>query len=100
MTQLILATRRYSARIDRVWLFLAVALFALAAVDYPQALASIRFTGKALLSVSVFLALSIGVAAYAKASGADTTGNSTMSATTISPRLMAANARYVPTCVR
>ena len=30
MTQLILATRRYSARVDRVWVFLAVALAALA----------------------------------------------------------------------
>ncbi len=71
MTQLILATRRYSARIDRVLLFLAVAFLALAAVDDTQALTSLRFTGNALLSVSVFLALSIGVAAYAKASGAD-----------------------------
>lgn len=71
MTQLILATRQFSTRIDRVWMFLAVALFALAIVDGAQALESLRFTGKALLGVSVFLALSIGIAAYAKASGAD-----------------------------
>ena len=36
-----------------------------------QALESLRFTGDALLGVSLFLALSIGIAAYAKASGAD-----------------------------
>jgi len=71
MTQLILATQQFSARIDRVWVFLAVALFALAFVDADQALESLRFTGNALLGVSPFLALSIGIAAYAKASGSD-----------------------------
>jgi len=71
MTQLILATRQYTARIDRVWLFLGVALFALALAEPRQALDSIRFTGDALLGVSAFLALSIGVAAWARASGAD-----------------------------
>ncbi len=71
MTQLILATRQYTARLDRVWLFMAVSLLALAAADATQALESLRFTGDALLGVSLFLALSIGIAAYAKASGAD-----------------------------
>lgn len=71
MTQLILATRRYSTHLDRVWLFLAVAFVALAAVDGTQALASLRFTGSALVGVSIFLVLSIGIAAYANASGAD-----------------------------
>jgi uncharacterized membrane protein YraQ (UPF0718 family) len=71
MTQLILATQQFSARVDRVWVFLAVAIFALAVVDANQALESLRFTGRALLGVSPFLALSIGIAAYAKASGAD-----------------------------
>ena len=70
MSQLILAIR-HNSRIDRVWLFLAVALFALATVDARQALESLRFTGDALVGVSLFLALSIAVAAYAKASGAD-----------------------------
>jgi uncharacterized membrane protein YraQ (UPF0718 family) len=71
MTQLILATRQYSAKLDPVWVFLAVALIALAVVDQTQALESLRFTGGALVGVSLFLALSIGVAAYAKATGAD-----------------------------
>jgi len=71
MTQLILATRQVTARVDRVWLFLAVALIALAVADARQALESLRFTGDALLGVSLFLALSIGIAAWAKASGAD-----------------------------
>jgi uncharacterized membrane protein YraQ (UPF0718 family) len=71
MSELILATRQYTARLDRAWIFLAVALLALAVVDSTQALESVRFTGRALLGVSLFLALSIGIAAYAKASGAD-----------------------------
>lgn len=65
------ATRRYTAKIDPVWLFLAVALLALFLVDVEQALASLRFTVDALIGVSPFLVLSIAVAAYAKASGAD-----------------------------
>ena len=71
MHALILATRRYTAKIDPVWVFLAVALFALSLVDVEQALASLSFTVDALIGVSPFLVLSIAVAAYAKASGAD-----------------------------
>lgn len=71
MTQLILATRRYSSRVDPVWLFLAVALLVLYLGDAEQAAASVRFTVGALIGVSPFLALSIGVAAYARASDAD-----------------------------
>ncbi len=71
MTQLALATRRYSSRIDPAWLLLAVALLALALVDATQARASLGFTVDALIGVSPFLALSLGAAAYAKASGAD-----------------------------
>ncbi|MCW2309871.1 permease [Rhodobium gokarnense] len=57
--------------IDRVWLVLAAALALLALIDSDQAARSLRFTADALLGVAVFLALSIGVAAFAKASGAD-----------------------------
>lgn len=71
MHALIPATRRYTAKIDPVWLFLAVALPALFLVDAKQAPTSLRFTINALVGVSPFLALSIAVAAYAKASGAD-----------------------------
>ncbi|MBB4303665.1 hypothetical protein GGD81_002712 [Rhodobium orientis] len=58
-------------RIDRVWLLLAAALALLALIDTDQAARSVAFTADALLGVAVFLLLSIGVAAYAKASGAD-----------------------------
>ena len=43
----------------------------LALLAPPQALASLRFTAASLLDVAPFLVLSVGVAAYAKASGAD-----------------------------
>ena len=57
--------------IDRVWAFLAVAFALLFAIDSSQAIRSAEFTFWALIGVSPFLILSIGVAAYAKASGAD-----------------------------
>ncbi len=71
MTEIALATRRLAGRIDPVVLAVLLAFALLAALAPGQALESLRFTGDALLGVSVFLALSIGVAAYAKASGAD-----------------------------
>jgi uncharacterized membrane protein YraQ (UPF0718 family) len=71
MTALILTTRRFAARIDPVLGTLFAAFFLLASVAPNQALDSARFTGDALLGVSAFLLLSIAVAAYAKASGAD-----------------------------
>lgn len=49
-----------------IGLFVAVALF-----DFPQVPESLRSTVGALISISPFFALSIGVAAYAKASGAE-----------------------------
>ncbi len=58
-------------KIDRVWAFLFIALAVLAVVDADQAVASIEFTIRAFAGVLPFLMLSIGVAAYAKASGAD-----------------------------
>jgi hypothetical protein len=71
MTQLVLTAHRYTSKVDLVWLALAVALIALYLVNADQAAASLRFTIDALIRVSPFLALSIGVAAYAKASSAD-----------------------------
>jgi uncharacterized membrane protein YraQ (UPF0718 family) len=71
MTQLVLATRRYASGIDPVWLFLIVALTALYLADADQALTSVGFTLNALLGVSPFLALSIGLTAYARASDSD-----------------------------
>ena len=43
----------------------------LALLSPDQAIESIAFTGRALVDVSIFLLLSVGVAAYAKASGSD-----------------------------
>lgn len=71
MTELILTTRRLGARLDPVWIFLAVALLSLYLIDGEQAQESLRFTFAALVGVAPFLIMSIGVAAYAKASGAD-----------------------------
>jgi len=54
-----------------VWLVIAVILLALTVLDRTQAGASIRFTADALLHTAPFLILSIGVAAWATATGAD-----------------------------
>ncbi len=56
---------------ERVWLAIAVILAALAILAPPQALASVGFTVEALLGVAPFLILSIAIAAYAGATGAD-----------------------------
>ena len=58
-------------RLDPVVLAI-VGLFAMiAVVDLPQLPESLTFTVNALISISPFFILSIGVAAYAKASGAE-----------------------------
>jgi uncharacterized membrane protein YraQ (UPF0718 family) len=56
---------------ERVWLAIALILLVLALVAPPQALASLGFTGQALAGVAPFLVLSITIAAYAGATGAD-----------------------------
>ncbi len=71
MTDIALATRRLAGRIDPVLIAVLLAMAVLAALAPAQAVASVTFTGEALWNVAPFLALSIGVAAYAKASGAD-----------------------------
>ena len=58
-------------RIDRVWLTIAVLFAGLALLNPIQAGSSIEFTLQALWDVLPFLLLSIAIAAYAKASGAD-----------------------------
>jgi uncharacterized membrane protein YraQ (UPF0718 family) len=58
-------------RLDRVWLVIA-AIFALLALLVPeQAPASAAFTFESLLHILPFLLISVGVAAYARASGLD-----------------------------
>jgi len=71
MTEIALATRRIAGRIDPVLAAVLLAFLTLMVLAPTQALESLRFTGDALVGVSPFLALSIGIAAYAKASGAD-----------------------------
>lgn len=55
----------------RVWLFTAAILAVLAVIDPAQATQSLGFTAKALLQTAPYLLLSIGLAAYAGATGAD-----------------------------
>ncbi|MCK0096209.1 permease [Yoonia sp. F2084L] len=55
----------------RVWLFTAAILAVLAVIDPTQAVQSLGFTAKALLETAPYLLLSIGLAAYAGATGAD-----------------------------
>jgi uncharacterized protein len=57
--------------IDRVLLAIVALLLLLAAVEPPQASASLVFTLNALAGVAPFLTLSVAIAAYAKASSAD-----------------------------
>ncbi|MGF1553587.1 MAG: permease [Paracoccaceae bacterium] len=75
MTALALDTyRRLGAvlgGLDRVWLATSLILAALLLVDPAQAQDSLVFTLDALLGVAPWLALSVGLAAYAAASGAD-----------------------------
>ncbi|RCS59914.1 permease [Parvibium lacunae] len=58
-------------RLDRVWLTIGLILLALAALDQPQLPATLAFVSKAALNTFGFLLLSVGLTAYAKASGVD-----------------------------
>src|SRR6056297_1391342 len=58
-------------RDHRVWLASALILAVLALLDPAQARDSLGFTAQSLLSTAPFLILSIGVAAWATATGAD-----------------------------
>jgi len=56
---------------DKVWLSIAAGLFLGFTLAAEQTWSSLNFTADALLGIAPFLALSIFLAAYAKASGAD-----------------------------
>ena len=71
MSELALVTRQAVARIDPVIATLVTAFALLALLAPEQADDSLGFTVNALIGVSGFLLLSIGVAPYAKASGVD-----------------------------
>jgi hypothetical protein len=71
MTALAVSLTRASRSLDRVLLAIAAILGALALAAPSQALDSLAFTADSLLEVAPFLLLSVALAAYAKASGAD-----------------------------
>lgn len=77
MTDTVLPTSRlrhvliYFWQTQRVWLASALILLVLAFVDPHQAVASAKFAGQALLHTAPYLLLSIAVAAWASATGAD-----------------------------
>ncbi|MCU0908506.1 MAG: permease [Rhodobacteraceae bacterium] len=56
---------------ERVWLAIGAILLLLAVLAPPQALTTLGFTAEALMGVAPFLLLSIGIAGYAGATGAD-----------------------------
>jgi uncharacterized protein len=64
------AIRRFASR-QRVWLTTLAILLALFLIDVGQGMTSTRFVADALFGTTPFLILSIAVAAYATASGAD-----------------------------
>jgi uncharacterized protein len=62
---------RHLRRDQRVWLASGLILVLLAAFDPPQAASSAGFAASALLKTAPYLLLSIGIAAWAGATGAD-----------------------------
>jgi uncharacterized membrane protein YraQ (UPF0718 family) len=74
MTALVLGARRLgvaASGLDRVLLAILALLAALALLDPAQASAALRFVAAALTGVAPWLLLSVAIAAYAAASGAD-----------------------------
>lgn len=74
MSDVSLTTRRMGAvlrRIDRVWLALALLFLALALGMPAQALESLRFTLESFIGILPFLTVSVLLAAWLKAAGAD-----------------------------
>lgn len=63
--------QRSVRQVDGVLLAIALTLLLLAVIVPPQASDSVRFVLQSLWKVAPFLLLSIGIAAYAQASGAD-----------------------------
>ena len=77
MTELLLGTRRWALEFgaalpaEQVWLVSAVILLAILLLDPAQGTESAVFVARNLVDVAPFLVLSIGLAAYAGATGAD-----------------------------
>ncbi|MGF1496730.1 MAG: permease [Elainellaceae cyanobacterium] len=70
-THILTRLNRSLRQLDRVFLAIALILLLLAVLVPPQVPESIGFTLLSLWKVAPFLLLSIGIAAYAQASGAD-----------------------------
>ncbi|MEX2454883.1 MAG: permease [Rhodospirillaceae bacterium] len=71
MTSAVLSLGSSIRRIDGVVAAIAAILLGLAIVLPPQAVSTVRFTASSLLEVAPFLVLSVAIAAYAKATGAE-----------------------------
>ena len=71
MTTIAITAFHAARSIDRVVLAILAIVLLIALISPDQAIESIAFTGSALLNVAIFLLLSVGVTAYAKASGSD-----------------------------
>jgi len=71
MTELVLNARRAVGKVDRALLALIVGALALLVASPDQAALSLRFVVDALIHVAPFLFASIAIAAYAKATSAD-----------------------------
>lgn len=71
MTTLVASLGRAARRVDPAWSALAVIVAGLALGMPEQAVASLRFTLAALAETAPFIAASVLVAAYAKATGAE-----------------------------
>lgn len=72
MTEIALRMRRWAlGGVDRVWAMTAAVLIALAITAPAQAAASLEFVLAAVLNVAPWLAVSVALAAYAAATGAD-----------------------------
>jgi uncharacterized membrane protein YraQ (UPF0718 family) len=61
----------FGRRIERAWLAIVMILLGLVVFVPEQAQANLSFVGEALTEMLPFLAFAIGIAAYARASGAD-----------------------------
>lgn len=71
MSELVLNPLRAARRLDRVWLAVALIFAAMALIDPIQGRDTAIFTVDALVDVAFWLAISVGIAAYASASDAD-----------------------------
>ncbi len=74
MSDIALKLRRFAETgrsLDRVWITIVAILLALAVVVPAQLPGSLVFTGQQLASVAPFLLLSVMIAAWAGATGAD-----------------------------